>query len=85
MKYVAIMSLLAMVGIFLLASCSAVKWAVPAGAGPDMDEESWASRYIPGVKAASNLIPGPSEARIQWDEAYKKKYQSWSSSGDMFP
>jgi hypothetical protein len=84
MKYISILSLVAVVGLFLLASCSTVKWAVPAGAGTDMDDESWASQYIPGVRALSNFVPPPTEARIQWDEQYKKRYHS-SSPGDVYP
>ncbi len=84
MKYVSILSLAAVMVLFLLASCSAVKWAVPAGAGADMDEESWASRYIPGVRAASNFIPPPTEARIRWDERYNKR-EHWGSPTDLYP
>ena len=84
MKYISILSLAAVVGFFLLPSCSAVKWAVPAKAGADMDEESWASRYIPGVRAVSNIIPPPSEARVIWDERYKKR-ESWGSPADLYP
>ncbi len=85
MKYIAILSLATIVGFFLLPSCSAVKWAVPAKAGADMDDESWAVRYIPGLKAASDFIPPPTEARMQWDERYRNKGNSWAASGDMFP
>jgi hypothetical protein len=84
MKYISILSLVAVVGFFLLPSCSAVKWAVPAGAGADMDDESWASRYIPGVKAISNFVPQPTEARVQWDERYKKR-EHWGSPTDLYP
>lgn len=85
MKYIAILSLAAVVGFFLLPSCSAVKWAVPAKAGSDMDEESWALRYVPGLKALSDFIPPPTEARTQWDERYRNRNNSWASSGDMIP
>lgn len=85
MKYVTILSLAAVVGFFLLPSCSAVKWAVPAMAGSEMDEESWALRYVPGLKALSDFIPPPTEARQQWDERYRNKNCSWASSGDTTP
>ena len=85
MKYVAILSLATVIGFLLLPSCSAVKWAVPAKAGSDMDEDSWALRYIPGLKAMSDFVPPPNDARMQWDERYKSKNGSWSSSGDMYP
>lgn len=85
MKYISILSLAAVVGIFLLPSCSAVKWAVPATAGSEMEDESWASRYIPGVKAVSNLVPPPTEARLQWDERYKNQREPWASSSGVIP
>ena len=85
MKCIAILSLAAVVGFFLLPSCSAVKWAVPAKAGADIDEESWALRYVPGLKALSDFIPPPTEARTQWDERYRSRNNSWASSGDMIP
>ena len=84
MKYIPILSLIVVMGFCLLPSCSAVKWAVPAGAGTDMDDESWASRYIPGVRAISNLVPPPTEARMQWDERYKK-HEHWGSPTDIYP
>ena len=85
MKYIAILSAVTVVGFFLLPSCSAVKWAVPAKAGGDMDEDSWALRYIPGLKAVSDFVPQPTEARLQWEERYKKTNNSWALSGDMCP
>jgi len=81
MKHISTLSL-AVVALLVLSSCSAVKWATPATAGSDMDDESWASRYIPGVRAVSNFIPPPTEGRILWDEHYKKR-GSWGGPPDQ--
>ena len=50
------------------------------------DEESWASRYIPGVRAVSKFIPPPSDARKKWDDRYNKwKNQGTESERDRYP
>jgi hypothetical protein len=88
MKKLVVAALTALVILPLASSCTAVRSGVPvkaafdspAKAGVPVDERGWASRYIPGVRAISNLVPEPSEARVKWDEYYKKKNGHWSSS-----
>ena len=41
-------------------------------------------RYIPGLKAISDFIPPPNEARLKWDEENKKKGNPWEF-GDRLP
>jgi hypothetical protein len=47
--------------------------------GVSADEEGWASRYIPGVRAISRIVPQPSESRVKWDEWYKKRNDRWGT------
>jgi uncharacterized protein YceK len=76
--------------LMLLASCSTLRSAIPVKAGYhadkaafDTDEEGWASRHIPGIKALSNFVPPPSEARTKWDEWQKKRGQRWSNVNSL--
>ncbi len=85
MKFIAILSCAAVVGLFFLASCSTVKWATPAKAGYEVEEESWASKYISGAKTLSEIVPPPTEARILWDERYKSRHEPWGPSSEMTP
>jgi hypothetical protein len=72
----------------LTTSCTAIRSAVPVKASFDApakasmpsEGQGWASRYIPGVRQISNLLPEPSEARVKWDEYYKKKSDHWRPS-----
>jgi hypothetical protein len=83
MKFIAIASLAAICALFLACGCSTVNWATPAKASYEPEEESWASRYIPGVKALSNAIPKPTEARIQWDQYHKNRNSSWNTDDNL--
>jgi hypothetical protein len=51
--------------------------AVKAGYDTEQ-QDGWASRYIPGVRAISKFVPPATDARRQWDERYKK----WNSQND---
>lgn len=51
----------------------------PAKAGAPSEVQGWASKYIPGVRAISQLVPQPSESRLKWDEWYKKRNDRWST------
>jgi hypothetical protein len=57
----------------------------PAKASRSLDEESWASRHIPGVRQISKLLPEPSDARIKWDKWYNRKnnHSISSSANDI--
>jgi hypothetical protein len=70
--------------IFALAlfasSCSTLRSGSPVKARYDAEkpvfdaeEGGWAYRNIPGVKALSNFVPPPTEARTKWDEWQKKR------------
>ncbi len=74
MKFIVIVSVAAITSLFLLSGCSTLNWATPAKASFEPDEESWASKYVPGVKALSDFVPKPTEARVQWDKYQKNKY-----------
>jgi hypothetical protein len=74
--------------IFALAlfasSCSTLRSGSAVKAGYDADkpvfdaeEGGWAYRNIPGVKALSNFVPPPNEARTKWDEWQKKRQETW--------
>jgi hypothetical protein len=39
----------------------------------DVEEGGWAYRNVPGVKALSDFVPPPNEARTKWDEWQKKR------------
>lgn len=89
MKKLVVAALTALVILPLASSCTALRSGVPVKAafdspaktGIQVEEQSWASRYIPGVRAISQIVPEPSEARVKWDEWYKKKNSRWSSTG----
>lgn len=61
-------------------SCSTIRSSIkPMKAGYETEEEeSWAAKYIPGVKAVSKFVPPPSDARREWDERYNR----WNNQGD---
>jgi hypothetical protein len=89
MNKMVVAALTALVILPLASSCTAVRPGVPikaafdspARTGVPMENQGWASKYIPGVRAISKAFPEPSEARVKWDEWYKKKNGHWSSSG----
>ncbi len=72
MKIISLVSVAAVMALILLTSCSTLRVGSPVKAGYEVEEPSWALRYIPGLKAISDLIPPPNEARTKWDEAQKK-------------
>ncbi len=74
MKFIGIVSVAAIASLCILSGCSTLNWATPAKASFEPDEESWACKYIPGVKALSDFVPKPTEARVQWDQYYKNRY-----------
>lgn len=60
--------------MLLISSCTAMGPGKAVKAGFEMqEEEGWASRYIPGVRAVSKFIPPPTEARIEWDKRQKRQ------------
>jgi len=73
MKRCAVLILSVALFFALSTSCTSMKSFKTVRAGYDAEEQdSWASRHIPGVKAISKFIPPPTDARRQWDERYKK-------------
>jgi hypothetical protein len=40
-------------------------------------EDGWAARHIPGWKAVGNILPEPTEARMNWDSWAAKKHRGW--------
>jgi len=65
----------------LLSSCTTLRLGTPVkasysawdqeaekGADDQSAQEGWASRYVPGWKALSNLLPPPTDARKDWDK-----------------
>jgi hypothetical protein len=90
MKSISALCLSIILSLLLLASCTTLRSGIPVKAGFDaekpgfdIDDEGWASRNIPGVRALSNLIPPPNEARTKWDDWQKKKNHRWSQ-GNTF-
>ncbi len=78
----------------LASSCTAMRSVVPVRASFDSpakasmppEEQGWASRYIPGVRQISNLLPEPSDARVKWDDYYRKRNDHWRpSAGNGIP
>lgn len=57
-----------------LCSCSALGPGKAVKAGFELqEEEGWASKYIPGVRAVSKFIPPPTDARLEWDKRQKRQ------------
>jgi hypothetical protein len=90
MKSIPAFSLAIILSLTLLASCSTLRSGIPVKAGYDTekaglnsDEEGWASRNIPGMRALSNFIPPPNEARTKWDDWQKKKDQRWTQGNSL--
>jgi hypothetical protein len=81
MKLIPAVSLAIIFTLTLFASsCSTLRSGSPVKAGYDAEkpvfdteEGGWAYRNIPGVKALSNFVPPPTEARTKWDEWQKKR------------
>jgi uncharacterized protein YceK len=90
MKPIPALCLAVALSVILLASCSTLRSAIPVKAGYDadkagfdIDEEGWASRHIPGIKALSNFVPPPNEARTKWDDWQKKRDHRWSNVNSL--
>jgi hypothetical protein len=83
MKIISVGFVAAMMALILLSSCSTLRVGAPVKAGYEVEEPSWALRYIPGLKAVSDLIPPPNEARMKWDEAQKKKETLWETGNKL--
>jgi hypothetical protein len=85
MKRYAMLVLIVALFLPLTTSCSTMQALKPVKAGYDAEnDQGWASRYIPGVKAVSKFIPPPTEARKKWDERYKR-WNNASDAEDKFP
>jgi hypothetical protein len=80
MKIISVVSVAAVVALPLFTSCSTMRVGAPVKAGYEVEEPSWALRYIPGLKAVSDFIPPPNEARMKWDEAQKKRGIPWEAA-----
>ncbi|MFH1114859.1 MAG: hypothetical protein V1792_13170 [Pseudomonadota bacterium] len=74
MKRCTVLVLAVALFLALTASCTSMRslTAVKANYDMDQEEDGWASRYIPGVKALSKLIPPPTDARKKWDDHYRR-------------
>lgn len=77
MKIMLTVSVAALTALPLLTSCSTLQVGAPVKAGYEVETPSWPMRYIPGLKAISDFIPPPNEARQKWDEAQKRKGNPW--------
>ncbi len=64
-------------GMFVKAEYDAEAKASVQPAAVENEEEGWASRYIPGWKRVSALIPPPTEARKEWDRTYSREGNPW--------
>ncbi|MBM3299644.1 MAG: hypothetical protein FJY85_06800 [Deltaproteobacteria bacterium] len=69
----------------LAVSCTNLRAPSVVKAGYEAEtEESWASRYLPGVRTLSRLVPPPTDARTQWDEYQRKRHET-TQRHDRFP
>ncbi len=74
MRLLYIVALAAIALLPLLTSCTALGPGKAVKAGFELqEEEGWASRYIPGVRAISKFVPPPTEARLEWDKRMKRQ------------
>jgi hypothetical protein len=88
MRKMFVTALAASLVLSLVVSCTHLRSGTPVKASFDLpaktsapsEEQSWACRYIPGVRLISNLFPEPSEARVKWDDWYKKRSDHWGPS-----
>ncbi len=71
MRFLSVLPLAALLVLPFITSCTTLRAGAPVKAGYEIDETSWALRYIPGLKTLSDLIPPPTEARTKWDEWQK--------------
>ncbi|MDQ7785928.1 MAG: hypothetical protein RDU20_23945 [Desulfomonilaceae bacterium] len=85
MKRCAALVLAAALFLALTTSCTSMRSLTAVKAGYDAEQQdSWASRYIPGVRAISRLVPPPSDARKEWDARYNKRNHQ-GDSADRYP
>jgi len=78
MKIRPVVAIVALVCLPLLTSCSGVRSGTAVKAAFDAeDQESWITKYVPGLKSISNLLPPPNENRTKWDQYYK-----WTADPD---
>jgi hypothetical protein len=88
MRKTFVTALAALLILPLVSSCTHLRSGAPVKASFDLpaktstppEEQGWASKYIPGVRLISNLLPEPSEARVKWDDYYKKRTDHWGPS-----
>ncbi len=83
MKIISVVSVASAMALILLTSCSTLRVGAPVKAGYEVEQPSWALRHIPGLKAVSDFIPPPNEARMKWDEAQKKKGNLWETGNGL--
>lgn len=79
MKALSIIAVAAVLTFPFLTSCTTLRAGAPVKAGFEAEEPGWALRHIPGLKALSNLIPPPTDARLKWDEWQKGKNRQWDT------
>lgn len=84
MKIISVVSVAAAMALIFLTSCSSLRVGAPVKAGYEVEQPSWPLRYIPGLKAISDFVPPPNEARRKWDEAQKKRENVWDT-GNRLP
>jgi hypothetical protein len=80
MRIISVLSVAAVMALPLLSACSTLRVGSPVKAGYEVEQSSWALRHVPGLKAVSDLIPPPNEARMKWDEAQQKKGTLWEGA-----
>ncbi len=90
MKLIPTFFLTVIFSLTFLASCSTLRSGNAVKAGYDVDksvvdseEEGWATRNIPGLRALSNFVPPPNEARTKWDDWQKKRQQPWNPDNNI--
>ncbi|MBM4328744.1 MAG: hypothetical protein FJ118_16450 [Deltaproteobacteria bacterium] len=95
MKKVLVALLALVISLPLLSSCSALRSISAAKPGFDTEaraanptppalqdqaNESWAVRYIPGLRYLSSTLPPPTQARTDWDKRMDKRTNPWGES-----
>lgn len=79
MRFILAPVLAATVALIFLTSCTGLRLGNPVKASYEREaEDGWILKYIPGLKALSNIVPPPSDARKEWDERQKRQsHQPW--------
>jgi len=81
MRFILVPLLAAMVALTFTTSCTGLRLGNPVKAAYETEKaDGWISKYIPGLKTLSDLIPPPSDARKEWDARQKKRSDdpSWT-------